>query len=174
MPRETVRPEHHADDDRTARAPGTEGFLPMPTLSVTFDRGIPGVGIGLETPAWRGLVTDGSSGQHSVLDWLYGTAQLGTDDEHPDARERLAQIGDELVNQLRVAGWKIEHDEAAMTGRPASSPALGRMALNAVSSGVTDPHGFTGWFTWLDRAGVNRAIQVLRKAGAAAWGKDEW
>lgn len=155
MPRETVRPELHADQLHVASAPGEEGLIPHPTVEVTFQRDTPGVGIGLETPAWRGVRGDLSSGQLSLADHLYA--------------DNAEQIGELMLASIERAGYQLTLRDDATRGYPLDAPTLGRDVLDAVTGSA---EGWTGWYTWLDRAGCNRLITVVRKARDAAFGKD--
>lgn len=166
MPRESVNPRIYsglssASDGESA------GYVPMPTVEVGWTRDQGDVQIGLETPV-RMVGGDGSSGQYHLLDHLYGG--------------QLEAIGALLHDKIRATG-RVITDEYGDQENPAhqiefTDELLGRMVLDAVTGadgkGYPGPHGYTGWYTSVDRNGLNRLITLLRKAGAAAFGKDQW
>lgn len=108
------------------------------------------VGLGLEP---RGDVPS----QH-FIDAIYGgvpsQTKIGT-----IFRERL----------LQDRGVNIHEGYAKANAQHILDDEIGRMILDAVTGSTTSD----GLWTWLDRAGVNRLIRLLRKARDNAFGRDE-
>lgn len=157
MPKEVIVPSINR------RGPEPDGgqYVPLPEVHVGWMKDLGSVQVGLETPT-RMIGGDHSSGQHHIVDHLYG--------------DLVAEIGVRLQENLTRAG-RVICDEHAGTAH-LDAAALGRIVLDAVTGATPDGHpgrdAHTGWYTHLeDRTAVNALIRVLRRARDAAFGKDE-
>jgi hypothetical protein len=119
-------------------------------LVVQYNRDLASVGVGLEP---QGEVP----GLHFV-DAIYGSVPTQTE---------IGRIFAERIKKDRGidihAGYSEANAESVLNNE------LGRMILDA----VTGSSNLDGVWTWLDRAGVNRLVRLLRKARDAAFGRDE-
>lgn len=163
MPKEVIVPSINR------RGPEPDGgqYVPLPEVHVGWMKDLGSVQVGLETPT-RMIGGDHSSGQHHILDHLYG--------------QMLEEIGVRLEENLGRVG-RIITDEESDPNKPdhqvlLTSEDIGRMVLDAVTGATPDGYpgrdAHTGWYTHLeDRTAVNALIRVLRRARDAAFGKDE-
>lgn len=162
MPRERVHPQ--SNETWSEPQDGAPPSLPLlPTVEVGWQRDHCSVQIGLETPTHY-VPAAASTGQDTLVNHLYAT--------------QAEAIGDALIAQLHLAGWKIGDDPEAEQGVsfPATNETLGRMVMDALTGaveGYPGGRGWTGWYTHLNhRSEVNRLITLLRRARDAAFGKD--
>lgn len=150
MPKETITPHRHETNPGEVRAANW-----FPEVQVTWSREFPDVGIGLELSAG-----DPAAPRPNLIDYLYDGS--------------LEQIGNKLAALLERVGRGITDDYVDSSNPDhvvvLSPELLGRMVLDAVIA----TGAYTGLWTYLDRRALNRMIAVEKKAGAAAFGRDEW
>jgi hypothetical protein len=163
MPRETIDPKQ-LDVLRmdSAGALNIRSIPPQsfPRLEVQWDRLAGGdVNIGLHTAA---PATGTSVDLHeiSVVRHMYG--------------QNLADIGEALEALIVKHGRAVTDDEFDENDPDHvvdfDGAFLGELVLQAVEAAGA----YRSWHTYLDRHGLNRLIAVLKKAGAAAFGRDQW
>lgn len=129
--------------------PPTEGGGPAFELVVAWAKD-QDVRVGIETRTQ-------ADGQHHLVDHIYAGEQ--------------ANIGRHLWAQLSNQGDLTMRDFRDSTEEADFMETFGRAILDAVTGST--PFG-TGVWVDLDRRQLNEALRKMKRAGASAYGRDEW
>ena len=160
MPRETVEPKRLDFLPAFGSSDGGQGdvdfsrFPPQnfPEVEVGWDRRDGDVRIGLRTVE-PSAGTSADFSYISVVRHMYG--------------RKLSDLGVAMLAQMEAAGLDITTTDDSDGW---NAEIIGEMMLSALEA----EGPFSSWHTYLDRRGLNRLIAILKKAGAAAFGRNEW
>lgn len=131
----------------------------FPDVVVQYYSNLDSVGIGLKK------TTDVPT-KH-FLDDLYGDVPTQSEIGRMFIENLLHS---QLTSEHYPLGFKVLLDEKLTPEQESAwHNEVGRAILNAITDSTED----NGWWTWVDRASINRMIRILRKARDTTFGRDE-
>lgn len=112
---------------------------------------------------------------HPKIGWgVGGAVQVGV--EGDDGRSLFWMLLGQ-ADTLAAIGASVRAIAAEMTAPPvaATDESIGRRLVDALDVLTVESHrgSYQGVWAWLDRAGCNRMIAVIRRARDATFGRDE-